>query len=238
MTQQKLTPVLMVALVAMGIGYVGIFAFDSESAAPAASLSVGAMTGHLTAIATDSDGNIKQYVQTDNFVTAYGEDCTAKMLFFGTASSYSNSTALCPQAFSPTNNNNFNVISLLEDQSDCTPAATDTDIDASASCDLIVDAGLVPKRIAITSAEIETSAQGTSGQVLVELDNIFTLTGTGPVTVTAAAITNTTSTTEANHGVLAKTLIDPAIVLNQDDTLTVNWDFALGGVASLSSDTT
>ena len=42
---------------------------------------LGSIYGHITAIHSDSDGNIVSYVQTDNLVANIGKDCMAELVF-------------------------------------------------------------------------------------------------------------------------------------------------------------
>ena len=50
------------------------------------------MTGHITVIAYDANGNIKSYIQSDNTIVNVGENCIAEVLF-DLASA--NTTMLC-----------------------------------------------------------------------------------------------------------------------------------------------
>jgi len=72
------------ASVVFAIGMVGFNlsdgTFSTYQESPVMSSSAG-MLGHIEAIATDSEGNIKAYIQTDNAITNRGINCTFVTVF-------------------------------------------------------------------------------------------------------------------------------------------------------------
>ena len=83
---KKYTVLILFAAV-MAVG--GILAANGLSATPffiaesaTKTLNSGMpITGHITMVATDANGNIKAYRQTDNLVVSVGETCTGARLF-------------------------------------------------------------------------------------------------------------------------------------------------------------
>ncbi|MFB5606415.1 MAG: hypothetical protein ACE5R7_09020, partial [Nitrosarchaeum sp.] len=85
-------------IVALSVGFVGVYAMQSaqntnQSFAPTANT----ILGHVTMTVTDPAGQITAYQQSDNFILRQGEDCTAKLLFFGSGNTQSQGT-VCQDA--------------------------------------------------------------------------------------------------------------------------------------------
>ena len=78
--------ILIGAIAVLTAGLIGVVGTSSTPLAIGTSTIDGfqdgsGMLGHLTLIATDSDGQIKAYQQTDNVVTRVGHNCFAHILF-------------------------------------------------------------------------------------------------------------------------------------------------------------
>ena len=59
----------------------GIFGVTMTKVDQANLGTAGLITGHVTTTLLDSEGNIKEYRQTDNLIVNQGENCALKMLF-------------------------------------------------------------------------------------------------------------------------------------------------------------
>jgi len=74
---------------AMALGMVSISGFSQPLFVASTDMKVVnhmGMMGHITFTATDQDGNILSYIQTDNIIVNVGENCTAESLFNVTTS--------------------------------------------------------------------------------------------------------------------------------------------------------
>jgi len=193
--QNKLTSLLLGTVIVLSVGIFGVYSyFDGEVASTLNSQTAGAfMTGHLSMIVTGPDGNVKQYVQTDNFILPTGEDCTIKKLFAGSGNTATIISDICPN-----NVGTFNKIVLLTGA--CTPLSTHT---------LLTEGGCT----------LEAGGLG--------LDPVA-------VTITAAAVTNSTSATATDHEVFAKADVSPDVTVNNGDILTVKWDIEIGGTGTFN----
>jgi len=69
---------------AMALGMVSISGFSQPlfvASTDMKAVNHMGMMGHITLTATDQDGNILSYIQTDNLIVNVGENCTAESLF-------------------------------------------------------------------------------------------------------------------------------------------------------------
>ncbi len=78
--------ILIGVIAVLAAGLIGVIGTSSTPLAIGTSTIDGfqdgsGMLGHLTLVATDSDGQIKAYQQTDNVVTRVGHNCFAHILF-------------------------------------------------------------------------------------------------------------------------------------------------------------
>jgi hypothetical protein len=69
------------AILLLGIAAISVGVFSTTNTAEALPSESSGVMGHLTLVATDADGNITSYVQTDNLVTDLGKDCLVKQTF-------------------------------------------------------------------------------------------------------------------------------------------------------------
>ena len=223
--QNKLTSLLLGTVIVLSIGIIGVYSyFDGEvTSALNSQYASGFMTGHLAMTVTGPDGNVKQYVQTDNFILPTGEDCTMKKLFVGNGETTALNSELCPQVVGT-----FNNIVLLTGGS-CAPASTHTLLTEGA-CTLKTGDGLDP--VAVTINDAATIAASGDTEPHVDIDNNFSPTAT--ITITAAAVTNSTSSTATLHEVFAKADVNPDVTVNNGDTLTVQWDIEIGGTGTFN----
>ena len=210
------------AVLALSVGVIGFNTFDSATAEVQSTMQTGAIQGHVTMFVTLPDGTISEYVQTDNHILDQGDDCTVKRLFIGTGSTSGTNTELCVQEVGT-----FNKIVLLTGGS-CTPAETHTTL-AEGSCTFTGSGTTGMGPVSVTIGDSASVPAGSGGQTAIDIDNTFTNTSGGTVTVTAAALTNSTSDTATNHHVFAKTDISPDVAVTNNSDLTVQWDLTIGG---------
>jgi len=159
------------------------------------------MVGHLELIAMSSDGNIKQYIQTDNFIQTQGANCIVNALFGGVATG---------QADCVGDSGSFDVIQI--------GTGTPINLDAT-TITAAVNIGTNPVAASSVIIEDSTVAIHTTGfgaNATVTANFVATA---GGDTITEALLTNSTG---APIAVMAyKNFGD--IVLAEDDSLTVAW---------------
>jgi hypothetical protein len=177
------------------------------------------LVGHIEAIHTDSEGNIIGYVQTDNAITNQGINCTlAKM--FGTG--YADNT-IClgdvgtyefiglANSTLAANGLNANVTSGLYE------GAT-----ATANGLLPKDGGTPTWNSVATGAGAGQTDRTTNAEVLITAQ--FTSVGDTHA-VNGATLQNSTS----NLGIFAFKDFGTSLNLNDQDSLTVNWQIGMTG---------
>jgi len=79
-TKLALSAVMIVAVGLIGTNLVTGLEMTNQEKLDA-NQDLGSIYGHVTAIHSDSDGNILSYVQTDNLVANEGKDCMAELIF-------------------------------------------------------------------------------------------------------------------------------------------------------------
>ncbi len=158
------------------------------------------MLGHLELVATDSEGNIKSYLQTDNTIVDQGVACISQQLFRDTGDG--GGSSVCAGDPGP-----FDVISIGESTTGGTAV--------SALADVADEAGL---QTPLQDIDVTVSdGTGTStGQISVQ----FTHTGASTESITEALLTNSTLTAD-DVALAYKTFT--AIPLDVNDQLTVTW---------------
>ncbi len=162
--------------------------------------------GHVIIQVTDDEGNIKNYMQTDNVITASAKGCTGNLLF-GTA------FATCTNSATA-----FDDIVLSPDSfadNAATAALTNTGF-----TNQFVSGSSLFESISNTLTE-GLSASGTSSE-RVDIAHTFSYTGGSSQTVTSAALMNTA------NSVFAIKNFPSAVSLNNGDDLTVTWQITLG----------
>jgi len=168
----------------------------------------GFMVGHITLTATDPDGNIISYVQTDNKVVDQGEACALKRVFGETAGG---SAADCTGGTTAA----FDIIALGISST----AENDNDLALASETS---KTGLV--RIAATTSTVTDDPTGTAGASFL-LSKTFTNTDTQE-TITESGIFN--STDSSTDGMFARQVFT-GIVLNTNDSLQVDWTITFDG---------
>jgi len=190
------------ALSLMGISVIltgGIFAVAQEMEPTVSGLATQAgIYGHVTAVITDSDGNVKQYIQTDNAILDLAKANMVEDLF-GVAS-----------AGDPAQDYTF--VSLGTNST----AHVETD----AASDFTESSPLCPREDAgVTSGTIGTTA--TPGQIVLNIQVQFLgVTTNCDSTFQEAALFNLSS----GGDMFALTKLTSPVTLVSGDTLTLDWD--------------
>ena len=164
----------------------------------------GSVSGHITIVHSDPDGNIISYVQTDNLVALDGKDCMAELLFGGTAG------AACDAGTGSV----FNTIALFNGQTfpETMNATGLLTVD-------ITTAGLTIADGVATPTENAAAVPGIGAKA----DIAVTFTAEATQTVDGAALFNAAP----NDAVLAGQTFT-SVTLNNLDTLAVTWTITLG----------
>ena len=200
------------AIIALSIGVLGVYGFQSfnlgESQTSSTNLEGSHVAGHVTMFATAADGRITAYRQSDNLITDQGADCVNKSIFAPS----SGITTTC--AGSP---GTFNVIALGTGTAGTSRADTALGTETAAT-------GLA-RAVGSTVNATSDSATTSSGSSKVSVQNTFTNTSGGTVTITEAGLFN--STNKSIDGMFAEEPISPSIALNNNDALTVKWTISL-----------
>lgn len=191
------------ALTLMGISVIlvgGVFAVAQEMEPTTSGLATQAgIYGHVTAVLTDSDGNVKQYIQTDNAILQEAKGALIEDLF-GVAA-----------AGDPANDYTFvslgtNATAHVED--DSAGAFTET-------------SPLCPREDAGVSAGSSIATTKTAGQLELNIQVQFLGADANcAVTVDEAALFD--ASTAGNMFALTK--LTSQVVLASGDTLTLDWD--------------
>ena len=162
--------------------------------------------GHITLVLKDSDGVIKQYIQTDNTITAEGLDCMVGQTFLGT-----NTQGTC------TNTDPFDVIAIGEGATADEVAVVNLANDMPTGCFAIAvtpvaDGGSSTQRITIEAV----FGGGTAGSGNIDdAACIGNITEAGLFSIGAATVTQSDN--------LFAYQDFTAIALGSADTLTVTW---------------
>src|SRR6185312_2626834 len=199
------------AIIALSVGVLGVYGFQSfnlgESQTSSTNLESSHIGGHVTMFATDPDGRITAYRQSDNIVVSQGEDCAAKALFTLTTGSYTDCTGAITGG-------SFTVMAL------------GTGTNGNSRSDLNLNAETAATGLArVAASQVNATVAPAGGTSKVSLLNTFTNTSGGTVTITEAGLFN--STTKTTDGMFAEEPISPSIALNNNDALTVKWTISL-----------
>jgi len=199
------------AIVALSIGVLGVYGFQSfnlgESQTSSTNLEGSHIGGHVTMFVTDPDGRVTAYRQSDNIIVNQGADCAAKALFTLTTGSYTDCTGAITGG-------SFTVMAL------------GTGTNGNSRSDLNLNAETAATGLArVAASQVNATVAPAGGTSKVSLLNTFTNTSGGTVTITEAGLFN--STTKTTDGMFAEEPISPSIALNNNDALTVKWTISL-----------
>ncbi len=196
------------AIIALSIGVLGVYGFQSFNLGESQTSSINSegshIAGHVTMFVTDPDGRVTAYRQSDNIIVNQGADCANKALFAPTTGI----TTSC--SGSP---GTFNVLAL------------GTGTNGNARSDLNLNAETAATGLArVAASTVNATAAPSGGTSKVSLSNTFTNTSGGTVTITEAGLFN--STNRATDGMFAEEPVS-SIALNNNDALTVKWTISL-----------
>ena len=161
------------------------------------------LSGHVIIQVTDDEGYIKNYMQTDNIITANAKGCTGDHLF-GVGTCADNATL-------------FDDIVL----------SSGSFLDDSATANLGTS-GFTPKlvgtllKFSSTAVTEAVAADGSGTGTQIDIAHTFSYTGGSSQTVTSAALFN-----DALSVFAIKNFPSP-VSLNNGDDLTVTWQITLG----------
>jgi hypothetical protein len=176
------------------------------------------ITGHVTTIATDANGHIKAYRQTDNVVVNTGKDCVTRLLFggaSGTGRGLGTGTTTCVGGL----NAPWTSIAVGNRSGTITVATTNSSLtnEAKSGNGLGRQVGTVTYTNATSTASSISVIQTTFGPL--------TGLGSGGTQVTESGLFN--STTYGVGGMFAHQAIS-SISLNNGDSLTIKWTINVG----------
>jgi len=164
------------------------------------------ISGHMIIQVTDDEGNIKNYMQTDNVITSNGKRCTGNLLFGAGLGS-------CVGSSNP-----FDEIVLSSGGFPDTAATAD-----------LIDATYTPQltTFGLAKSASNTVTQGAAssgtGSQRIDIAHTFSYSGTSASQlVTSAALMN------ASVSIFAIKNFPSAVTLNAGDDLTVTWQITLG----------
>ena len=190
---------------------------DSNNSAQTSASATGLITGHVITTLRDSDGNIKEYRQSDNLIVNQGENCVLKMLFSGSGGSGTGTNVCVGQ-----NTAGFRIIQL--GNSSQTVQSSDYKLGGPYNATSGVPS-LVPKvATTVTWTNSTGSGSGTTAQAV--LAATFTSTQTAQQTVSESGLFN--STDDSTNALFARQTFT-GISMNNGDSLTVQWTINVGG---------
>jgi len=166
--------------------------------------------GHLELIAADENGNIKQYVQTDNAIQEQGVNCIIQKLFFSTGGS----TGTCAGDVGV-----FDTIAIGED---ATPVADAVAVTYTDVQDAVEQFGAGNNGVAGTLTSFDTVTSDLNLAANATVTSVFNAAGTE--SVTEAILLNDTS--DQTTSALAYRNFT-AIALENNDSLTIAWTISV-----------
>ncbi len=213
----KQTKLALTALLVVAIGLTGANLVNSSISQPSNTEAMGESTGlflgHVTLVHKDAQGNVLNYIQTDNIVSNEGKDCALELIF-GTHAS-----ATCPAG---TATEKFDKIALFSGQSFAHDVnATDTfglDTVDLVNSGLVSATGAVLNFAAASGTGYGSSSTGGS----VDIFKQFTLGVGNGITVDGATLWNQAETAAFAAQTFGQ------VTLNLSDTLDVTWTITLG----------
>lgn len=172
------------------------------------------MLGHFTLVATDAQGNVKGYVQTDNEIKNRGENCVAESIF--KVDGTGNATSSCGGGSAGgLSTIGFRFISI----------GTSSTHKEQGQNDIVTILG--SKAGSSTTTFTESQGDGSSSRAQVVLSKQFTINSTA--TVSEAGIHDSISNATGN--MFARQTFT-GISLQSGDKLTVTWTVTIGTTTS------
>jgi len=182
------------------------------------------MMGHITFTATDQDGNILSYIQTDNIIVNVGENCVAESTFNVTTSG----TDLCDGTGTQT-----------------VPLGTDNGVADGGFTFIAIGNGTTLAvdetnqkldkenfRIRANDTSVDSSGIAGSSEAVVTLTGIFTANTTSTLSITESGLFDKDEIFFGGSGPLDENMLArqtfTAIDLTLGDKLTVEWEVTIG----------
>jgi len=203
---------------AMALGMVSVSGFSQSlfvASTDMKAVNHMGMMGHITLTATDQDGNILSYIQTDNVIVNTGENCTAESLFNVTTSDSADSE--CLGMGSHTGGNGVadgGFVYIAIGNGSTAVVATDTSLDPT---ETEIDRQKDNNTAVVSSSGVNPSS------AVVTLDTIFE--ATQDSSITESGIFDSA----APGGNMLARQVFTAIDLTTGDKLTVEWEITIGG---------
>jgi len=211
----------------------GIFGVTITKADQTSLGTTGLFTGHVTTTLLDSEGNIKEYRQSDNLIVNQGENCALKLLFQQGPAAAGNT--VCAGA----NTIGFRYIEIgnvSASQAGTPSSPLSTDVRLYGSHNNTGSAGNNPGlvRKAATTVTWSNSTSSTStGAAQVVLAATFTNSGTSSKTVNESGIFNDTAANYQTDAMFARQVFS-TITMAPTDSLTVQWTINVGGTTTIN----
>jgi hypothetical protein len=175
------------------------------------------MVGHITFTATDQDGNILSYIQTDNVIVNVGENCVAESLFNVT-------TNLAAQPCDGTGTHTGLDSNGVADGGFTYIAIGDgVTLEAQDDTALEQEIAVVGRIKANSTSVVSSTGTGAGSNAVVTLTGIFVAQGTP--TISESGIFD--SIVGGNDNMLARQMFT-GIPLTAGDKLTVEWEITIG----------
>ena len=176
------------------------------------------MMGHITFTASDKNGNILSYIQTDNVIVNVGENCTAESLFNVTTTGTDPCAGIGTQTVPTAANNGvadggFTYIAIGTGS-----IGAGSEGESNSTLNTEID------RIKDNSTSVVSSTgEGAGSKAVVTISEVFTATGVADVNESGLF----DSKVGGNDNMLARQVFGD-IPLTAGDKLTVEWEITIG----------
>ena len=212
------------SLALIGVLVVGIAGFISLDAISATSFvtmkaasdihETSQMIGHVTYELRDANGNIKNYLQTDNVIVDLGTDCAAVSIF-----NVTDDSGICTLG----TDGGFSFIAIGNTTTSTPSSVDDTELDDDNSGGLEIDR--LDGTVSITSADtLGTGADTTV--TIVSPAFTFTDLGSAGTTITQSGLFDS-AVGGSNNMFSARDISGTGVAVTNADTLSVTWTITL-----------
>ena len=194
----------------------GVMAIASNNAVTQANTvnAVVPLTGHVSIIGHDANGNIKKYVETDNLIMNNGENCISKMLFAGASQT---TNVVCTGAITePFTDIRMGTVSGTVNSDSVFIDQTQSNIDTQ-------DVVIGDKTISWINA---SDGSVDSNEASVTISQVFTRGGSGFVGISSIGLFN--GTDESTNGIFAIQKLPAIYFFAADSTITFQWTIDIG----------
>ena len=176
------------------------------------------MTGHVTTIVKDANGDIKAYRQGDNLITFNGKNCVSKLLFGGPSTSRGAAgTGSCVGILTAP----FNAIAIGNGTATVTPAIADQRLTKEVG-------GNGMSRVAGTIT-YTNSTVGSATALITGTFGPWASVGSASTTIIQeAGLFNSTTNNDTTGGMFAHIAIPSAPTLNSGDSVTIKYTVTIG----------